>query len=576
LNTNKNAISQTLKSVKILLDKKNLKKGKWLLFLTSVVSLLDVLALATVVPVLMLAIDGDFLAKSSKLRYIFKVSGANTESEFLIGLIVGVVFFFIIKNIMALLIQKRIQLLSTELVQNFTEKSFYHTVNQPFTEIVKKGTSDLLHKIHFNSFHYATGILLPFVNLVAETIVVIFIVVLIIGFNPNIFILIGCITGPAFYLINKTIKNKVYKLGQETKGVREATLDSLNIGLNGIADMKINHSSAYFIKEFLSRQRFLLNCDFKAIHFQLIPSRANEIVVLLGVIILVIYGYFFSNNPAGLRVIGAVFVISVFRLIPALNRLLIALMKIKLYQYTIDFLLVDADKYRPQVILKPFPFNNAIELRNIEIQHQDSPHPLFSNVDLSIKKGQIIGITGISGSGKSTLLKLISGLIEPSQGTISIDGVALKNEDIIAWQNQIGFVHQSPFIFNRSLLENIVLSTTFNDIKLTEAIEKSGINEFLHTLPNGLETILGEQGAKISEGQKQRIAIARALYKKAKLLLLDEATSSLNIEAENTIIETIKKLKQEQVTIIIIAHQNKILEVCDKYYKLEKGKFTHV
>lgn len=576
MNTSKNAIQQTLKSVKILLDKRHLGKSKRLLLLTSVVSLLDVLALATVVPVLMLAIDGDFLAKSKKLRYVYAHSGAQNEAQFLIGLMLGVVVFFVIKNILAFIIQKRIQLLSTELVQNFTEKSFYHTVNQPYSDIVNKGTSDLLHKVHFNSFHYASGVLLPFVNLVAETIVVVFIVGLILWFNPSIFLMIGCITAPAFYLINKTIKNKVYKLGQQTKGIREATLDSLNIGVNGLADIKINHSSSYFIKEFLNRQKFLLDCDFKAINYQLIPSRANEIVVLLGVIILVIYGYFFSQNPAGLRVIGAVFVLSVFRLIPALNRLLVALMKIKLYQYTIEFLLQDTDKHKQQIMAKPIVFNHQITLNDVAFKHIDSAENLFSNINFTIHKGEIIGITGISGSGKSTLMKIISGLISPNNGHISIDEKMLTSNEIHAWQNQIGFVHQSPFIFNRSLVENIVLNATFDEERLLQAIEKSGIIEFIHLLPNGKDTILGEQGAKISEGQKQRIAIARALYKNAKLLLLDEATSSLNAEAEQTIIETIKKLKKENVTIIIIAHQNKILEVCDKYYQLKNGKLNYV
>ncbi len=576
MSNSKNAIQQTIKSVKILLDKRHLSKSKRLLLLTSVVSLLDVLALATVVPVLMLAIDGDFLAKSKKLRYVYRLSGAQNEGQFLIGLMLGVVVFFVVKNILAFVIQKRIQVLSTELVQNFTEKSFYHTVNQPYSDIVNKGTSDMLHKVHFNSFHYASGVLLPFVNLVAETLVVVFIIGLILWFNPSIFLMIGFITAPAFYIINKTIKNKVYKLGQQTKGVREATLDSLNIGVNGLADIKINHSASYFIREFLGKQRFLLECDFKAINYQLIPSRANEIVVLLGVIILVIYGYFFSQNPAGLRVIGAVFVLSVFRLIPALNRLLVALMKIKLYQYTIDFLLHDSEKHKAQQMPNPIVFNNDIKLQNIYFQHADSGELLLKNIDLNIQKGEIIGITGISGSGKSTLMKIISGLILPNKGSILIDNKTLTANEIHAWQNQIGFVHQSPFIFNRSLVENIVLNATFDEERLQQALDKSGISEFISMLPNGKDTILGEQGAKISEGQKQRIAIARALYKNAKLLLLDEATSSLNTEAEQTIIDTIQKLKQQNVTIIIIAHQNKILEVCDKYYQLKNGELNHV
>ncbi len=565
-----NAILHSLNSIKQLLEKASLDKGKKLLILTSLVSIADVVGLAAVVPILMLAIDGDFLEKSSKLRYVFKHSGLPNEASFLVFLIIGVVFFFAIKNILAILIQNSLQKLSTELVQNFTEKTFYHAVNQPYVKIVANGTSEMLQKIHFNAFYYATGILLPFVGIVGESIIVLFVILFIMWFNPMVFLLIVIITGPAFYFINKTIKNRVYALGQKTKDHREKTIESLNIGINGLADIKINHSSGYFIKDFLNKQKPLLECDFKSMQYQLIPSRANEFVVLLGVIILVIYGYFFSHNPGGLRLLGAVFVLSVFRLIPALNRLLVALMKIKHYQYTIDFLRGN-NVSEHQHIEHPVVLHEKIELKDIVFKHTNSTVNLIDHINLSIKKGDIIGITGNSGSGKSTLLKILSGLIIPNKGAIAIDGQDLDNHHINAWQNQLGFVHQSPFIFNKSLIENITFSENINEDKLKRAIENSGISEFMESLPNGIQTILGEQGIKISEGQKQRIAIARALYKNAKVLLFDEATSALDAEAEHIILESLKKLKAQEVTIIIIAHQNRILHLCDHIYRIEKG-----
>lgn len=565
-----NAILNALNSIRFLLDKGSMKKGKRLLFLTSLVSIADVLGLAAVVPILMLAIDGDFLEKSRKLRYLFKLSGMPTESSFLILLVIGVVFFFAIKNILALYIQRNLQKLCAELVQNFTEKTFYHTINQSFRNIVSKGTTDLLQKVHFNSFYYATGILLPFVGIVGESVIVIFVVLFIMWFNPMVFLLIVLITGPAFFFINKTIKDKVYDLGEQTKQHRESTIDSLNIGINGLADIKINHSGGYFIKDFLGKQKQLLNCDFKSIHYQLVPSRANEFIVLLGVIILVIYGYFFSDNPAGLRVLGAVFVLSVFRLIPALNRLLVALMKIKLYQYTIDFLKQNNVGHN-QYIEKPLLLHKSITLKDISFKHSDSDHPLLDNISLTINKGDIVGLGGISGSGKSTLLKILSGLIPPDSGEIKIDDTVLTNQNIKAWQNQLGFVHQSPFIFNQSLVENIAFTKEADEEKLQLAMKHSGILTFIDELSAGKDTILGEQGIKISEGQKQRIAIARALYKNAKILLFDEATSALDVDSENTIIESLKELREQEVTIIIIAHQNRILQLCDRIYTIENG-----
>ena len=568
MSSERNAFIETIKSIGLLLDKPSLRKGRRLVVMTAMVSVADVIALAAVVPVLMLAIDGDFLAKSRKLRAIHEFIGIQKESDFLLALIALVAFFFIVKNIFAVLIQKSIHKLSTKLVQNFTENTFYHVINQTFENIVAKGTSDFLNKIHFNSMYFATGILLPFVNIIGESLVIIFILIFIIWFNPSIFFLIVLVTAPAFYFISSSIKQKIYQLGEDTKGKREETIESLNIGVNGLVDIKVNHSAGFFIKDFLNKQKLLIDSDFKSIFYQGIPSRANEIVVLAGVIILVIYGYFFSDNPAGLRALAAIFVLSVFRLVPAINRLLIGLMKLKLHQHTIDYLYHHnlQNKFKTSA---PLHFNFGIQINNVSYEYEQG-QKLIQELSFEIKKGEIFGISGISGSGKSTLMKIISGLILPHKGEISIDGVSLTSKNIQSWQNQIGFVHQNPFIFNKTLHENISLNFAYDPNKMNKAIQDSGLNRFLEHLPNGLDTLLGEQGSRISEGQKQRIAIARALYKESTVLLFDEATSSLDSETEDIVIESLQNLKKQNVTLVIIAHKKRILDLCDHSYHINQ------
>jgi ABC-type bacteriocin/lantibiotic exporter with double-glycine peptidase domain len=167
-------------------------------------------------------------------------------------------------------------------------------------------------------------------------------------------------------------------------------------------------------------------------------------------------------------------------------------------------------------------------------------------------------------------MKIISGLILPHKGEISIDGVTLGSKNIQSWQNQIGFVHQNPFIFNKTLHENISLNSTFDQNKMNKAIQDSGLNRFLEHLPNGLDTLLGEQGSRISEGQKQRIAIARALYKECSVLLFDEATSSLDSETEDIVIESLQNLKKQNVTLVIIAHKKRIIDLCDHTYHINQ------
>jgi ABC-type bacteriocin/lantibiotic exporter with double-glycine peptidase domain len=244
-------------------------------------------------------------------------------------------------------------------------------------------------------------------------------------------------------------------------------------------------------------------------------------------------------------------------------------MKMKLHQHTIEFLYHNkANNKLPEH--HHLHYKELIKLENIQYQFSDSDAPLFKSVTVNIPKGSVFGITGKSGSGKSTLMKIISGLILPKQGQISIDNVVLNSGNIQSWQNQIGFVHQSPFIFNKSLQENISLSTSFDTEKLRKVIQLSGLEEFVNGLPQGIESTLGEQGSKISEGQKQRIAIARALYKEASVLLFDEATSSLDSSTEDIIIESLQNLKKQNVTIIIIAHQKRIIQLCDATFNIDE------
>ncbi|MDP2175472.1 MAG: ABC transporter ATP-binding protein [Bacteroidota bacterium] len=570
-----NAILQTIKSIKTLLDAQDLKKGKWMLFLTGLISIADVIALAIVVPVLMLAIDGDFLSKSRKLRYLYRLMGSEKESSFLIMLIIIIVVFFIFKNILAILLQRKIHLLGSKIVQKFTEKSFYHVLSQPYEKFSNKGSSEFLNKIHFNSLYYSTGVLLPFVHIFGESLVILLMMILIILYNPPIFLLMVCITAPAFYLINKTIKQKIYNLGVEGKKQREETIDSLNIGINGLMDIKINQSSTFFIKDFLSKQKPLVENDLKSIFYQNIPARANEIVVLFAVICLVVYGFFFSDNPAGLRTLAAIFVLAVFRLVPALNRLLVGLMKLKLYQHTIDFL--DHDSINNAIAKEHhISFKNNIQVEDVAFQYQDTENPLFKAVNFKIGLGETIGIIGQSGSGKSTLMKVLSGLVKPTHGKVLIDGKELNQDNLYHWLQQVGFVHQVPFIFNKTLRENITLETNFDADKLNKVIKESCLDDFVKNLPNGLDTLMGEQGSKISEGQKQRIAIARALYKDVKLLIFDEATSSLDETTESYIIESLKILKKKNVSIVIIAHHGKIIHICDSQYQFEKGELKRL
>ncbi len=558
-----------ISSFKTIVLPSHLKRGKKILFLTALQSLADVIGLAAIVPVLMLAIDGDFLAKSAKLRYIYAQFNFRSEGQFLLFLI-GLMFcFFVFKNWFAIWLQNYIKKVGSTIVAHATRIKYHHFINKEYHEIIHKGTPDFINVVMNIPYHYVTGMVLPFINLFSE-ILVVALFSFFAFYNPSVFLILIIVLGPAVYLINKATKSKIVNLGIVSGKLREDALNELNLGLSGITEIKMNRVGGFFIERFVQKQFAYAKNEMRSLTFQGIPSRLLEIIALIAVIILVIYGFFFCKNPSEVRILGALFVISIFRLIPAINRILVSLMHLKIYKYTADELLVSAEynaKHSGKVI-----FEKTISFKTINYCYENADFPVIKDLNLELSKGDFIGITGESGAGKSTLMKILLQLLKQQSGKILVDGSEISKNNELTWQRMIGYVGQTPYILNGSIIENIALGEVENID--TKEVKNSLIACGLASFSEDLNYLVGENGIKLSEGQKQRLALARVVYKKSKILILDEATSALDDETENLIGKTLQELAKNSITIIIIAHRKNILGFCNQVYQLKEGKLT--
>ena len=192
---------------------------------------------------------------------------------------------------------------------------------------------------------------------------------------------------------------------------------------------------------------------------------------------------------------------------------------------------------------------------------------------MNIQAGQTIGFIGPSGAGKSTLIDIMLGLLEPTSGEISVDSKIIDNRNIKSWQQNIGYVSQTIYLLDDTFRKNIAFGLSEDEIdenKISNAIKFAQLQEFISTLPEGLDTFVGESGVRLSGGQRQRIGIARALYNNPSVLVLDEATSALDLKTESDVMGSIKTL-HGQKTILIIAHRLSTVKDCDYIYKLDNG-----
>jgi ABC-type multidrug transport system fused ATPase/permease subunit len=304
----------------------------------------------------------------------------------------------------------------------------------------------------------------------------------------------------------------------------------------------------------------------------MLPQMFTEVGLATGLVTLIILSL--SGATENLTLLLGIFAIAAVRLLPSLRNIMASWSSIRYNRYTIDTLAECTDEELSPVTHNEerIEFHKSIELRNIEFGFEDATTPLLKELSITINKGERVGIKGASGVGKTTLFNLILGLYRPTSGGIYIDGELLNESNIRKWQNSIGYVSQSVFISDGSLVENIAFGCEDIDYnRVNEVIELANLKEFVSSLSQGIDTHIGEQGSKISGGQRQRIGIARALYKSADILLFDEATSSLDTSTEESINNAISSLanSNRSLTIVVIAHRDSSLEYCDRIITLQ-------
>jgi subfamily B ATP-binding cassette protein MsbA len=237
----------------------------------------------------------------------------------------------------------------------------------------------------------------------------------------------------------------------------------------------------------------------------------------------------------------------------------------------LDELKIHQDQHfgRKEVNLK-----NEIRLNNVKFSYAEKP--IVSGIDLMIKKNESVAFVGESGSGKTTLVNLITGLIPVQSGELTVDGVRIQDLDIKAYQSKIGYITQEPVIFSDTVFNNVTFWAEKNKVNLQrfwEALERAHIADFIRSLPDVEDSLLGNNGILVSGGQKQRISIARELYKNIDILIMDEATSALDSESEKSIQENIDSLKGK-ITLIIVAHRLATIKNVDRVVLLSHGRIS--
>lgn len=542
---------------------------------------LDVIGLASLVPIMQVVLNPELLYTNDLLNSVYTYFGFTSAGSFLLVALISLVLIFIIKNLTSLFIYHRNALFSTNVANDISEQQLKYYMQQDLDYINNHNSALLVRYAQVIPTFFSNYILLALLTFTSELIVVLIIITGIAIYNPQIFILLTCTLAPAFILVYRLIKNKVQKLENERNALSiQATRDAYH-AINGYIDVKLLGKESFFTREFMSKQKILYGKGTKIFVLNQVPSKVIELITVVGVVIMLLYTLY-SDNKESMIPLLTLYIAAAYRLMPSVNKMLIALVGIKSYEYVFDVIGEAAKSHRAErnnesTASAGIRFNNEIGINNLAFTYEGAFVPAIDHISFRIRKGEKIGIVGKSGSGKTTLMNVLLRFYNEQEGNITVDGTILDKANKAEWRKLIGYVKQNVFILDGDFIDNIAFGVSRDKVdkeRLDFAIQLANLEDVIRKSPGGLETNIGENGTRLSGGQRQRIAIARALYRNAAILIFDEATSALDNETEQEITRAIDKISDNDRTIIIIAHRITTLKNCDVIYKMDNGKIV--
>ncbi len=535
----------------------------------------EMLAVATVVPLIAGLTDVSVTAKATWLPDFLKTVGASGREDMLIA--AGALFATaaILAATLRLLLSWASQRFAFAIGHDLAQEIQRRVLHQPYSFHVARHSSLIISSLE-KVEHLVFNVLLQLLLASSAAIVSLFIVAALVAIDARsaaiaALIVVG-IYGLVLFLIRKRLAANSAIIGDAYQRRVHAVQESLG----AIRDIIIDHSQAVYLDAFRAVDEPLMRARANT---AFIASSPRYIIEALGLVVITVLAVFVSARAGGLTAalpaLGAL-VLGAQRLIPLTQTFYYGWTTLSGSRSIIGQV-VDLIELPLAATAEAGPalaFADAVRFEGVDFTYPDRPQPALLGVDLVIPKGSRVALVGHTGSGKSTLADLVMGLLEPTSGTIRIDGAELTAERVRGWQRNIAHVPQSIFLADASIARNIAFSnSSAPDVaRITRAADIAQLSEFIAGLPEGYGTMVGERGVRLSGGQRQRLGLARAIYKQAPVMVLDEATSALDEATEAAVMAALDRLGAEGQTILIIAHRLSTLAKCQLVVRLEQGR----
>lgn len=555
------------------------RRGAWVAVTLLLRAALNLVGLAMLLPVLMLVLDTPSAGQAGPLGRIYAAAGFTSPRAFALALCAAVVTVIALKCVACFALSRIERRYIHDLYRTLSRRLLvaYHDRGLPY--IKQMNSSALGRNVNVVTMQFTAGVLKPAATICAEGMMLLLLFGALTLYSPVAALLSAAVFLPAAWGYYALVRRRIDRYGSEENRAQREKARIVAETFRGYAEIEINGAFGRMLRAFDRATDEVIRTRAKEADVGQLPRIVTETGLALGMALLAALCLWRTDGQGALMF--GIFAVAALRLMPSVRAILSCWTTIRYNRHSIRMLHealsgIPAADTAPEADGDPLPFEREITLRGVCFHYPDGGGELFGKgLDLTIRKGERIGLRGRSGAGKTTLFNLLLGLYRPTAGRIEIDGTPLTPDRCRAWQRRLGYVSQTLFIADGTFAANIALGEADEAIdrqRIAEAVEAAQLGEFIASLPQGIDTPVGECGCRLSGGQRQRIGIARALYRRADVLFFDEATSALDSLTEAEITRSIGRIAEQRpgLTILMIAHRESSLEGCDRIITLER------
>ena len=584
------SISNFIYRVTFLLGS-SIRKIPFMVFLFILLSILDIVGIGLIAPYVALIVSPEQILENSIYGSLLDVGLTDNLNSLLIILSFLLFTIFLIKSIVGLLVNKTILLFCIShgsQLRSFLMSSYQ---NMPYERYIERNSSEYIYQIQELAVKFSHTTLQAILRVMSEGIVFVVLVLFLAWINLMAVLILAGLIIVSILIYDIFFKNKVDSYGKKVNKHSRQMIQGVSEGIEGLKEIRILGKENYFHNVVKKNAIQYSQINVKSMVISSIPKYMMELLMVTFIVTIVLI-YLLSSQELKLLVPTlSVFAVAAIRLVPSSNQIMSSIVQIRFGKDAIRLLYDDVKKlkehsgidsaeskttYKKDFLMEIKKFK-VLTLDKISYKYPSSDQNVLSNISLTIKSGESIGIIGSSGSGKTTLIDTLLGLLDPSSGSTAINNKTMSVNNP-QWRKHVAYLPQQIFLIDNTMRKNIALGveeSEIDDAKVMKAIHQVQLIDVVSQLPDGLDTILGERGVRLSGGQRQRVALARAFYHDRDVLIMDESTSALDSETENEIVKEIQQFKGKK-TIVVIAHRLTTLKYCDRIYKLDNGRIVDV